>query len=225
VIDKLPRWVWAGGAALAFIAGVINAVGLLDFRHQAMTHMTGTTTLVGVAIAETNAGEILQLAGIVLAFVVGASLSGAIIGTSVLRLGRRYGVVLALESLLLFCAVPLLQAHADAGIYLATCACGLQNAMASTYSGAVLRTTHVSGIVTDLGIALGQRLRGHKVDSKRVRLYALLFTAFLFGGIAGAAAFARFAEATLYGPAALVGIVGIAYTIYRHRMGPLTHRV
>lgn len=35
---------------------------------------------------------------------------------------------------------------------------GLQNAMMSTYSGAVIRTTHVSGMFTDLGIFLGHFL-------------------------------------------------------------------
>jgi uncharacterized membrane protein YoaK (UPF0700 family) len=217
VINKLPRWVWAGGAALAFIAGSINAVGLLDFRHQAITHMTGTTTLLGIAAAQSSATDFLQLALVVLAFFGGAALSGAIIGASALQFGRRYGVVLSIESVLLFCAVPLLQQQNDLGLYLATCACGLQNAMASTYSGAVLRTTHMSGIVTDLGIFLGQRLRGHAIDVKRVRLYTLLYCAFLLGGIAGACGFSKFGVAMLYAPALLVGIAGITYAAYRHR--------
>jgi uncharacterized membrane protein YoaK (UPF0700 family) len=217
MIDKLPRWVWAGGAVLAFIAGVINAVGLLDFRQQAMTHMTGTTTSLGIAAAQGNANDAIVFVFVISAFVLGAALSGAIIGVSTLQLGRRYGVVLAIESVSLFCAVPLLQRHLDLGIYLATCACGLQNAMASTYSGAVLRTTHMSGIVTDLGVFLGQRLRGHRVDRKRAGLYLLLYSAFIGGGVAGACSFSVFGEATLYGPALLSGLSGLAYVIYWQR--------
>jgi uncharacterized membrane protein YoaK (UPF0700 family) len=43
-------------------------------------------------------------------------------------------------------------------------ACGLQNAMATGYSGAVIRTTHVTGIVTALGIAVGLAARRERVD-------------------------------------------------------------
>ena len=221
MIDKLPRWVWAGGAALAAIAGMINAIGFLDFHHQAMTHMTGTATLFGIAVAERDVEGISQFAFALAAFVLGAAASGAIVGASALRLGRRYGVVLFIEALLLFGAVPLLHAHNDLGTYLAVCACGMQNAMASSYSGAVLRTTHMSGILTDLGIAIGQRARGHRVDTKRMRLYALLFAAFLVGGFVGTIGFARFEEAALYGPALLIGTVGAVYTIYRHTHMPV----
>ena len=44
MISKLSRWVWAGAWALAFVAGMVNVVGLLGFEHQAVTHLTGTTT-------------------------------------------------------------------------------------------------------------------------------------------------------------------------------------
>lgn len=224
MIAKLPRWVWAGGAVLAFGAGTINAVGLLAFRQQALTHMTGTTTAAGIALAG-GAAERVELLLVLLAFAAGAALSGLIVGDSTLRLGRRYGIVLLIEALLLACAVPLLRLHDDAGIYLATAACGLQNAMASTYSGAALRTTHMSGIVTDLGVMFGQRLRGHRADARRVTLYLLLYGAFFGGGLLGALAYAHYAEATLYGPAALAGSAGLAYIAYRHRQCGGTHHV
>ncbi|HEV7401444.1 MAG TPA: hypothetical protein VGO11_00895 [Chthoniobacteraceae bacterium] len=41
MISKLPRWVWAGAWALAFIGGIVNAIGLLGFEHQAVTPLTG----------------------------------------------------------------------------------------------------------------------------------------------------------------------------------------
>ena len=39
-------------------------------------------------------------------------------------------------------------------------ACGLQNALTTSYSGAVVRTTHLSGIITDIGNVLGMACRG-----------------------------------------------------------------
>lgn len=217
MIGKLPRWVWAGGTSLAFVAGMVNAAGYLGFRHQAITHMTGTTSLLGIAVGQGDTGELVYSGGVLLAFVLGCVMSGFIIGDSVLRLGRRYGVALTIESVLLFAAVPLLHVRADAGLWFAACACGLQNAMAGTFSGAVVRTSHMSGIVTDLGTFLGQWLRGTAVDSRRVRLYAMLFTGFLCGGIASAMLFPRWQERTLLAPAILTGLVGIAYVVYRQR--------
>lgn len=219
MIAKLPRWALYGGVVLAFIAGMINAVGYLGFRHQAITHMTGTTTLFGIAAATQETSDIVHFGVVLLAFVAGCALSGFIIGDSALRLGRRYGVALAIESALLFLAVPLLHGRHDAGLWLAAAACGLQNAMAGSYSGAVVRTSHMSGIITDLGTFLGQWLRGAGADSRRVRLYCALFAGFLCGGIAGSVAFPYCQERTLLAPAVLTGIVGIAYVIYRHRRG------
>jgi uncharacterized membrane protein YoaK (UPF0700 family) len=91
--------------------------------------------------------------------------------------------------------------------------------MAGTYSGAVVRTSHMSGIVTDLGTFLGQWLRGVAVDLRKVRLYGALFVGFLCGGVASALAFPYWQERTLLAPAVLTGLVGIAYVAYRHRIG------
>ena len=217
VVARLPRWVGAGAFALAGVAGMVNAVGLLAFEHQAITHLTGTTTLLGVAVTQGQGGLALDLFLFLLSFVAGAALSGAIVGDSTLRLGRRYGVALMIESLLLLIAIPLLREHSTVGICVATAACGLQNAMASTYSGAVLRTTHVSGIVTDLGIMLGQRLRGLAHEARRRNLYLLILSGFALGAMAGAAGYTQLDEYVLLLPAALTGVAGAAYTVYRAR--------
>ena len=216
MISKLPKWVWTGASLLAFFAGMINAVGFLSFQHQGITHLTGTTTLVGIAIADQDLTRSLYLLAVIVAFLAGATLSGFIIQDSTLRLGRRYGLALLIEALLLFAAVPLLERNNVLGDYLASTACGLQNAMVSTYSGAVLRTTHVSGAFTDLGIYLGHLVRGLSVDWRRFRLASTLVLTFCGGGVAGGLAFKTFGYATLYMPATLIGFTGLAYGIYRH---------
>lgn len=217
IVAGLPRWVGAGAFALAAVAGMVNAVGFLAFEHQAITHLTGTTTLLGVAVAQGEGGLALNLFLFLLSFFAGAALSGALVRDSTLRLGRRYGVALMIESVLLLLAIPLLREHSTAGICVATAACGLQNAMASTYSGAVLRTTHVSGIFTDLGIMLGQRLRGLAHDARRRNLCLLILLGFALGALAGAAGFARMAERVLLLPAVLTGVAGLTYAAYHHR--------
>src|SRR4051812_18431929 len=126
MISKLPRWVWIGGSVLAFIAGMINAVGYLGFQHQAVTHLTGTTTLLGIAVADGDAMRALRLLAVGLSFLAGSILSGFLIKDSTLSLGRRYGVALLIESGLLFSAIPLLHRNNPLGDWLASAACGLQ---------------------------------------------------------------------------------------------------
>jgi uncharacterized membrane protein YoaK (UPF0700 family) len=215
VLRKLPRWAWIGGGVLAFIAGIVNAAGYLGFRHQAITNLTGSTTLLGTSLGMADGPETVHWGLSVAAFVFGALLSGLIVQQHTLKLGRRYGVALVLESLLLFAAVPLLDAHASAGIYLASIGIGLQNGMASTYSGMVFRTTHVSGMFTDLGIYIGQRLRGLPVDNLRVGVCLLVVTTFTLGGAAGALLFQHLGERALLVPAVLTGLCGLSYGIYR----------
>ena len=216
MISKLPNWAWWGSAILAFIAGMINTVGFMGFQHQGITHLTGSTTLLGIAAAGGDRAAMAGLLAVIGSFLAGCIFGGMLIQNSTLRLGRRYGVALVIESALLFAAVPFLDRQNLIGAYLASCACGLQNGMVSTYSGAVLRTTHVSGLFTDLGIGIGHFLRGVPVDGRRARLSLLLIGAFFSGAVAGGLGFAHFSYGTLYFPAALTGAVGLTYAIYQH---------
>jgi uncharacterized membrane protein YoaK (UPF0700 family) len=213
--EQLASWVWIGTAALACVAGIVNVVGFLGFQHQAITHLTGNTSLLGAALAAGDTASALHLFESIIAFVAGAMLSGLIIQDSTLRLGRRYGVVLTIEALLLLAAVPLFQHQQVAGALCAAMAIGLQNAMVTTYSGAVVRTSHVSGMFTDLGIMLGHALRGMPVARRRLGLCVLVIAFFFGGGLLGAFLFARFDYDALYLPAALTGITGLAYMAYR----------
>lgn len=215
--SRLATWVWIGAAALACVAGMVNVVGYLGFEHQAITHLTGTTSLLGAALAQGNLRSIVQLAGMLLAFMLGAVLSGLLIKDSVLQLGRRYGVALAFEAALLVLAVPLFEQGYFAGPLLAAVAIGLQNAMATTYSGAIIRTSHVSGMFTDLGITIGHAMRGLPVDHRRLSLCLLIITAFLAGGVIGAVLYGHWQYKALYLPAVLTGTTGLIYGVYRHR--------
>ena len=212
---QLPRWVWVGAGLLACVAGMVNVVGYLSFEQQAVTHLTGTTTLLGEAVAKRDLHAISRLAGVALAFMAGAALSGMIVQDSTLKLGRRYGVALVLESLLLFAAIPLFMQGRLAGPLLAAMACGLQNAMATTYSGAVIRTSHLSGMFTDLGIGVGHALRGMPLQKRRLLLCVLIIGAFFCGTVLGALLFARLRYAALAVPAAATGLTGLGYAVWR----------
>lgn len=217
-LRQLPRWAWFGTGVLAFIAGLVNAAGYLGFRHQSLSNMTGNDSLLGLALGKGDGSEALHWALTIAAFVIGAMLSGIIVQQSTLKLGRRYGAALTLESLLLFAAVPLLDASNSIGLYLASMAVGLQNGLVTTYSGTLIRTTHVTGFFTDLGVYIGHRLRGLPVDMLRMRVAVLVATTFMLGSAAGAMLFPLMQERTLLIPAVLTGICGLGYGLYRQHL-------
>ena len=215
---SLPRWVWIGAVTLACIGGMVNVVGYLGFEHQAVSHLTGTTSLLGAALAQGDWRAVAHLWGVLIAFCLGAMLSGLIVQDSTLRLGRRYGVALALEALLLVAAVPLFERGVIWGALLAAMACGLQNALATTFSGAIVRTTHLSGMFTDLGIGLGHLLRGMPLPMRRLLLSGMIISGFLAGGVIGAWLFSLFQYRALLAPALLTGSTGLGYVLYRQAM-------
>ena len=147
MISKLPRWVEYGAFVLALVAGLINAVGLLGFKHQSISHLSGTATLLGTGVVNSTFTDTFHLLLILFSFLMGAGVSGYFIHGGALKLGRNYSGLLYLEAALLFGAIYFLTKDSLNGHYLASAACGLQNALATTYSGAVIRTTHVTGIL------------------------------------------------------------------------------
>ena len=219
----LPRWVWLGAGLLACASGMVNVVGYLGFEHQAVTHLTGTTTLLGSALAQGDTRTALHLSGVALAFLSGAAISGMIIQDSTLQLGRRYGVTLILVALLLLLAIPLFQRQQIAGALLAAAACGMQNAMATTFSGAAIRTSHLSGMFTDLGIGIGHALRGLPLQKRRLLLSMLVISTFCTGAVLGALLFARLGYNALAVPATATGLTGLGYMLYRLTMQQRGH--
>lgn len=215
MINSLPRWVWPGAGLLAFLAGMINVTGVLGFTHEAVTHLTGVTTYLGAALAGGKASNVLHLGGILLAFVAGAALCGLLLGVGGMKPGARYHVVLWVESIMLAAAVPLLEHQFIAGVFLTCAATGLQNALVAAFSGSLIRTTHLSGLFTDLGIMIGQALRGLPTDARRWKLCFSVISGFLGGAVAGAACFHEWSYHTLLIPAGVTALLGMIGSLRR----------
>ncbi len=216
MFTKLPQWVEYGAFALAFIAGIVNAVGLLGFEHQAISHLSGSVTLLGIKLMNSTSAALL-LMSIVLSFMLGSALSGFLLTGGSLKLGRHYDTLLFIEGLLLLLSAYLLDQSYVYGITLASVACGLQNALATNYSGAVVRTTHLTGIFTDLGLMIGKALKGETFDSRKGVMFLLIIIGFLFGGITGFILFEYYSILALVVPALACFVLSITYRVYRVR--------
>ncbi len=171
--------------ALSATAGYINSV-MLGFFDTPVSHMSGAVSRLGINLAqghiESSFGSLLIIVG----FLTGAMLAGVFVGATKLLPSRRYGAVLMFEGVLLLLATGLVLRHLPGGPMLAATACGLQNAMSSSYCGLMIRTTHVSGVVTDLGVMLGHYLRHRRIVAWKLQFLVALLFSFGVGGLAGA---------------------------------------
>ena len=214
MIARLPRWVWPVAWWLAFVAGGVNAIGLLGVAHQAVSHLTGTTTLLADALATGAGAQTLHLTAIVAAFVVGAAVGGAIVPSDPLRSGQRHTAVLLGCAASLLLAWRLFPTHASAALGMAAFACGLQNATTTAYSSAVVRTSHISGMFTDLGISLGTALRGEPIARRRIALCCTVITGFFAGGLATARLFVSAGYDALLLPVAVLAALATANAVH-----------
>lgn len=207
-----PAWISLGGAWLAFNAGYINATGFLQVHEHGLTHLTGQVTRVGIELAEGRLGDSARALGLVAWFFGGAIISGILIRRSELaERGSPYGVAMLVESALLAIAAALLVNGKDWGANFAAVAAGLQNALATSYSGAIVRTTHMTGIITDLGVHFGHAVRGEPIEWEKVKLLSLLFGGFLVGGLLGATLFPLLRSYSLVVPSIALALGALAF--------------
>lgn len=185
---------------LTFTAGLVNSVGFLAVAIYT-SHMTGLTAMLADHLVLGDL-DLVLLAGLgVAAFVVGAMIAAIVFNWARRRgLRSRYAIILVAEALLVLLVGLLAQQLADRGIawpivVVLSAAMGLQNAIITKLSGAQIRTTHVTGMVTDIGIELGKlayrNRRGEadpvRADGAKLRLHLALVGGFFAGGVTGAA--------------------------------------
>ena len=211
-MKRLPRWIEYGAFSLALLAGIVNAVGVMGVAPHALSHLSGTATWLGVSVWQSGA-EVFHLVMVVLSFVCGSALSGVVLSGRDVRAGRHYDELLIVEGVLLLVAFVALSKGYNVGVYFASTACGLQNALATHYSNAIVRTTHVTGIFTDLGLMLGGWLRGKRFDARKARLFGLIITGFISGGIIGAKLYLSVGLLTLLLPALLCFCLAAMYRV------------
>lgn len=238
---RAPSTNLALGLLLAFNAGAINAGGFLVL-HQYTSHMTGFTSQLADGLALGQVRLVLTALGALLAFVAGAAATAMLVNWGrQRRLDSIYALPLLCEALLMFpfglmgaitlgwqtpFTVPLT-------VLLLSFIMGLQNAVGSKTSGGRVRTTHMTGNITDLGMELGKVLyfnhasapRRVRHDRAKLRLTGGLLASFLFGGMAGALGFTHLGFICVVPLAALLLTVSLP-PLWRdlHKLRPLLAR-
>lgn len=200
--------------SMAFVAGAVNAGGFLVVGRYT-SHMTGVVSSLADDSALGDFATAISFLVMMLCFIGGAAISTILVSYGKRhRMRSRYALSLLVESVFLL-VFGYLGARLGGKVHLdlpmaTTFLCfimGMHNAVTTNISGAVVRTTHMTGNVTDLGIELAKLFYRNspdlkdapiiKADRSHLKLVGLLLASFITGGIVGAVGFRRMGFKTM----------------------------
>lgn len=182
---------------LSSVAGALNAVGFL-IAGSFTANMTGNISAFADHIANGAILIAFSFLGLVAAFICGAGVSALAIQAGESRQLRSvYALAIAAEAIILLLVGAALAKssaveHETSLVIVLSFVMGLQNAVTTMISRARVRTTHVSGMATDIGIELAALVGGEKSRQEaapKLRLHSLTLACFAFGGFCGALLF------------------------------------
>jgi len=189
---------WQLAALLSFTAGTVDVSGYLAL-HQFTSHMSGTVAALAADLPTLGPSALLPAAAVLGSFLSGAAFCALLVNWK--RRREREGVFafpVLLEALLLASlALPWTPHHGLLTLVILGFAMGLQNAVITKISHAEIRTTHITGMVTDIGIEIGKALYWNRsvalapvhASRDRLLLLSMLATLFFAGGALGAFAY------------------------------------
>ena len=218
--------------SLAGVAGALNAAAFYAVGFFS-ANMTGNLSTVSDHIATGHVSSGLIYLGIIGLFILGASASTILIDIGHRRsIGGIFAWVILAEAMgmaPLGCADLWLGALWRTPVLVLGLAflMGLQNAVVTRISDARVRTTHVSGIATDIGIELGLLLDGLRRTkarealapiARRLRLHVETILCFLLGGIGGVMLYRQIGGHLFWVAAAILALIAL-YGLWQARRG------
>lgn len=169
---------------LSVISGCVNVTTVYAFAMK-VSHITGTLSQLVVEGQRGNWTEVMLFIGLLGAFFFGGVVSGAIFFDKPTTVTQRHVGVLGVLgiSAVVLALVPVDRTFI---LYLLSCMMGIQNGVYLVYNGSVLRTTHFTGYITDVGFVMGQWVKGVPVDKDKAYLFCLSILFYILGGMIAA---------------------------------------
>jgi uncharacterized membrane protein YoaK (UPF0700 family) len=215
---RIQPIILGGGCCLAFGAAFANT-GLLLRTGTSVSHLTGDISKLSIDLVRSSPevmAELLRVSSAAVAFFVGAFFAGLLIHHPTLDFARPYGRTVTGIGVLFMLSYFLIPTAPVLAISLSAFGCGIQNSLATRYRGIILRTTHLTGLITDFGITLGMRVRGFDVPRWKIAVPGFLTAAFVLGG--GLAATLHFwagRDPILFAGVAYIA-AGVIWTVAKH---------
>ncbi|MCM5530646.1 YoaK family protein [Parasegetibacter sp. NRK P23] len=210
---------------LSFVAGMVNVAGFLAIG-RLTTNVTGHFAFLidEVFRLEFWAGLVYFL--YIFFFFLGSFVSNFLIEIVSRRdLSFAFAVPASIEAMLLLFigiwgdAEPL---NANVIAFSLLFSMGLQNSLVTTISNSSVRTTHLTGLFTDLGIELSQLFFYKSTDQRHkllisIKLRLTIISFFFLGGVAGGISYSKVGLITLCIASTLL-IFGLIYDYIKFRL-------
>ncbi len=213
-------------SVLSFVAGIVNVTGFLSIQ-RLTTNVTGH-----FAYFINDVSKMQFTDGFVYFLYILAFLSGSIVSGILIELVSRtkklniFVLPTVLESGLLIAVAVFSQSDIALSnntiAYLMLFAMGLQNSFVTKISNAIVRTTHLTGLFTDLGLEIAQLIfersknqQRHLKSTIKLRLYIISF--FFTGGTLAGLLHPQLKFGLLYVAAATL-LIGLISDDLRFRM-------
>jgi uncharacterized membrane protein YoaK (UPF0700 family) len=228
--DRTEAANWQLAALLAFSAGAVDVMGYLGLR-QFTSHMSGIVATLAVEVGTKGYAILFQPTAILACFIAGAAFCAVLVNWERRRNRESLFAVPVLIEAVLLAMIPAFAGvnHIFATLMLMGFCMGLQNAIITKISHKEIRTTHVTGMVTDIGIEVGKLFYWNRSEglapvlAHRQRLVQLTTLVLLFfaGGILSAVTFQRVGFLLMLPLAALLAaptLLPILADVKAHRM-------
>ncbi len=204
---------------LSFVAGIVNVVGFLSVQ-RLTTNVTGHFAFFVDEVLKLHFTESLIYFLYILFFFLGSFVSSLLVEITTRKNERFIFVVpTIIESIILFTvaffAHTLIEDNPNLIAFSLLFAMGLQNSLVTRISNAIVRTTHLTGLFTDLGIELSQLFfykqkeqQDKLLSTIKLRLRIIIF--FFIGGLLGGIFYFYSGLYVLFIPATML-IIGLYY--------------
>lgn len=228
------------GQLLAFNAGYLNGSCLSGLlapdglgRRQSVSAFTGAYTGSALLLAQGDIQAFGFQVCMILCFMAGNFVAGIITPKATpYQIEPTYGPTFLFGSGLLFAASSLAAIQGENEdidnesvsptklvYYLVALANGIQNGMTSTYSANLIRTTHLTGTTTDIGLYSGQLVRGNPKNTWKLLVLIALAISFWSGSLVSYYATRHFTSSSLLFNAGLflcIGLLLMAFLVHEH---------
>lgn len=164
--QKMSLWI----STLTFTGAYMNSMALMKYSIP-ISHVTGSWNKSVQGLASFNFYNVLSLFDVVLSFFLGTIISGVVFSNKKLifnKISENYLIGLGIA---LFITTTVLRED-KLFMYIVAVITGMQNGMFITYRNTTCRTTHLTGLTTELGTQIGMIING-KADFDRIR-FALI---------------------------------------------------
>lgn len=214
MIRKLRLLLFAWMFSLTFSAGFLNASSFLQYSYV-VTHHTGTVTQMGLVVAQNNWSLLVLYFGLIMSYIFGGVIAGLLFPKEIFTPQKRYGGILIVLNTVLFILLRVPLAHKFLLFYLSFMI-AMQNGMFLSYRGMIVRTSHVSGTLTDIGLTFGRWMRSQDHHYKMKFIFLTVnFFAFLCGSLVAGLLNAMTTHNLLYLNVFLnIGLGIISYFLY-----------